>query len=102
MRNATRPFRRNRQPASGAFLRGIWPFPGGHKSVFVLDALRSDRLDALARRRSGKASIHELRSPAGYGGVRWARFDFASRRRGINKFWVFSLAAVNGHMRVKR
>jgi hypothetical protein len=34
--------------ASGALLRGIWPFPGGHKSVSILDALRSDGLGTLA------------------------------------------------------
>ena len=60
------------QPASGAFLRGIWPFPGGHKSVSILDAHRSDGLDALAWRLRRKASNQELRSPAGYGGVCWA------------------------------
>ena len=69
------PFTRRRRrthcnhPASGAFLRGIWPFPGGHKSVSILDALRSGGLEALARRLRGKASIQELRSPAGCGGV---------------------------------
>src|ERR1700730_8424093 len=74
-RDCSQPFtRRGRrthynQPASGAFLRGIWPFPGGDKSVSILDALRSDGLDAMARRLRGKASIEEFRSLAGYGGV---------------------------------